>query len=73
MSDKLKARNMFMTDTLLSLKCAHYECEDCWYTCPEHPEYCGEDVGCNCGANKTNKLIDEALQELIKFIEEDNV
>lgn len=40
----------------------HYYCEDCWYTCPKHPEgCCNDDIGdeCNCGADRKNKEIEE--------------
>jgi|SRR3989304_2113686 len=41
----------------------HYECEDCYYSCPKHPECCGSDDDiCTCGADKTNAIIDEALK-----------
>jgi hypothetical protein len=40
------------------LNFSHYYCEDCWYTCPKHPEgSCNKDAGteCICGADKRKK------------------
>lgn len=40
----------------------HYYCEDCWYTCPKHPEGCCNDSDgpeCNCGADDHNKKVEE--------------
>jgi hypothetical protein len=41
----------------------HYECEDCWYSCPKAPGGCCNDdkEGCTCGADEWNARIDEAL------------
>lgn len=49
----------------------HYYCEDCWYTCPKHPEgCCDEDAGteCNCSADRYNKELDELLSKINLFI-----
>jgi hypothetical protein len=42
----------------------HYECEDNWYSCPKHPDYCGEDDRdvCTCGTDRQNAIIDAALK-----------
>jgi hypothetical protein len=42
---------------------AHHECEDCWFSCPKHPDYCGNDdrSHCSCGHDSTNAEIDAAL------------
>jgi len=48
---------------LQKLKTKHYECEDCWYSCPKSEEGCcneyAEDI-CTCGADRQNALVDEA-------------
>jgi hypothetical protein len=33
-------------------KVRHYECEDCWYSCPESEDGCCDDrqEGCTCSA-----------------------
>lgn len=39
---------------------SHYYCEDCWYTCPKHPEGCCnefEEDACNCGADKGRVIV----------------
>lgn len=43
------------------LRRQHYECEDCWYSCPKSEDGCcdenrGDD--CTCGADTHNALID---------------
>jgi hypothetical protein len=54
---------------LLNAKRSHYHCEDCWYTCPKHPEGCCNDSEpkdlCNCGADKFNAEIDRVLLETL--------
>jgi hypothetical protein len=45
----------------------HYECEDCWYSCPKSDEGCCNEYaedGCTCGADKHNALIDEIMNIL---------
>lgn len=34
----------------------HQECDDCWYSCPAHPGYCGNDDSglCRCGLAEDN-------------------
>jgi len=49
---------------LLKAKRSHYFCEDCWYTCPMHPEgSCNERKAkkCDCGAGEFNAEIDRVL------------
>lgn len=44
----------------------HYFCEDCWYTCPLHPEgSCNEHKPkvCDCGADEFNAEIGRVLHE----------
>lgn len=45
----------------------HYECEDCYYSCPMNEDYCGgEDRNhCECGLIEDNAKIDKAL-EIVK-------
>ena len=45
----------------------HHYCDDCWYTCPKHPEGCCNDAeepdACNCGADEHNaKLYEFAVR-----------
>ena len=45
----------------------HNYCEDCWFTCPKHPEGCcnpGEGSACNCGADQKNVGIESALRRV---------
>lgn len=54
---------------LLDLKqINHYECDDCWYSCPKSEEGCcneGLDKDrCTCGADQTNNKIDEIIRLL---------
>jgi hypothetical protein len=41
---------------------AHRECEDCWYSCPKHPHYCGEENRdkCWCGKDEADALLNPA-------------
>ncbi len=44
----------------------HYYCEDCYYTCPAHPEeleyyWTHSDNKCNCGANEFNIELDKII------------
>lgn len=47
-------------------KVSHYECEDCWYSCPKSGECCNENAGtdCTCGADDENALREEAAAAL---------
>lgn len=52
---------------LLAAKRSHLHVEDCWYSCPKSEDgCCDEEAGdaCNCGADKHNAAIDEALAQL---------
>lgn len=48
---------------LRGLRKKHYECEDCWYSCPKSEEGCCDtrQQECTCGADKQNAQIDSAL------------
>lgn len=51
-----------------SRRLSHYYCEDCWYTCPKHPEGCCNDKKpdiCNCGADQWNAEIDATIKRLL--------
>jgi hypothetical protein len=42
----------------------HYYCEDTWYSCPKHEDGCANEAEgdeCNCGADKANQEIDNAI------------
>jgi hypothetical protein len=42
----------------------HYYCEDIWYSCPKHEDGCANEAEgdeCNCGADKANQEIDNAI------------
>lgn len=45
---------------------SHYYCDDSWYSCPEHPDGCANDMitGCNCGAEKNNEEITNFINRL---------
>lgn len=45
----------------------HYECEDCYYSCPMNADYCGgkDRNKCECGLIEKDANIDEAL-EIVK-------
>lgn len=45
----------------------HYECDDCWYSCPLSEEGCCNDGlphECNCGADDFNAQIADVLAAL---------
>ena len=47
-----------------SLRQRHYECDDCWYSCPKSEDGCcneGSGDECNCGADATNESLDALL------------
>lgn len=59
-----------LNDLLFSLeerinefKTAHYESEDCWYSCPKSGECCkdNDEDECNCGADRQNSVVNECL------------
>ena len=48
-------------------KRSHHYCEDCWYSCPQHPEGCcdhSKGPDCDCGADEYNESVDELISEL---------
>lgn len=56
-----------VVEALEEAKRTHYYCEDSFYSCPKHPEGCGDDnagIDCNCGADAVNTVIDRALSLL---------
>ena len=61
---ELEAENKRLR-VFIDTKCRriHYECEDCWYSCPKSEDGCCNDnvEGCTCGADDWNARIDEAL------------
>ena len=62
--DRLRAENERLREALKSLRRdSHYECEDCWYSCPKSGECCNDNASdrCTCGADAVNTLIDTAL------------
>lgn len=54
---------MFLREKLEQLRQSHYECEDCWYSCPKSDACCNDEAAsvCNCGADQHNALVDEIL------------
>ena len=61
-----------IAEKLPDTKRMHHYCEDCWYSCPKAEDGCcneAEGDECNCGADKTNLIIDEMMgiaQEVLK-------
>lgn len=62
-----------MTDTTInlledlnSLRLSHYECEDCYYSCPLSERYCGNSWSkeCDCGATDHNATLDRVIEHL---------
>ena len=54
-------------EALVKAKRKHIECEDCWYSCPKSEGGCCNEAEpdiCNCGADKANKNIDQALAQI---------
>ena len=54
-----------------SLRVGHhrYDDEDGWNSCPEHPEYTGNEQFCDCNYPENNKIVDK-LVFLISQLEE---
>ncbi|MCE5190745.1 MAG: hypothetical protein LLG08_03145 [Actinomycetia bacterium] len=53
-----------MREALEKLRRSHDDVDgDCWYSCPKHPNYCGDQSRdmCTCGADNYNAIIDAAL------------
>ena len=52
----------------------HYYCEDCYYTCPLHPEeleyssWHDDNKKCNCGANEYNAKLDKIILSVKKHL-----
>jgi hypothetical protein len=46
-----------------------YNDDDCWYSCPQHPEYCGDKTECDCWFYERNAKVDEALKLLKELAE----
>lgn len=70
----IKAENskstILLTEVLSFLeksKRQHHYSDDCWYTCPKHPEGCcniEEPDRCNCGAEQHNEQADELINKI---------
>lgn len=48
---------------------SHYYCDDCWYTCPKHPEGCCNDEKpdeCDCGAEEHNKKVEKTYSAILE-------
>jgi len=72
MNDKTDPLSVVAVDPLVSelletfIRQHHYS-EDCWYTCPKHPEGCcnyAEGNDCNCGADRHNAKLQEFAEKL---------
>ena len=65
MSATLSRAIQIAEDALNALRRKHWECEDCWYSCPK-ADGCRTGTGpeCDCGADRDNRTIDEALEKL---------
>jgi hypothetical protein len=52
-----------------SLRREHYDCEDCWYSCPKSEGGCCDDAqtGCTCGADAHNARVNEALAHIDSY------
>ena len=54
----------------------HLEDGDCWFSCPQHPNYCGilledteeDELPCYCGLEEHDNKIDRALAIIEKEI-----
>lgn len=60
---------------LQKLKTKHYECDDCYYSCPKCEEGCCNEYAedeCNCGADEQNALVDEAIRILSQLTAENS-
>ncbi len=51
-----------LIELLNSMRTQHRYCEDCWYSCPAHPEYSGPSGECDCWLKEHNEEIDKAIQ-----------
>lgn len=72
---KLESLLGLILDFLEKSRRGHDYCDDCWYTCPEHPEgCCNDDAGneCNCGANKYNEKLNKTIETIKAFIKNES-
>lgn len=65
----LDAQNKRMAEALRAFatpKQSHYDCEDCWYSCPASEDYCGQGYRgeCNCGADEHNVRLERHADAL---------
>jgi len=62
----LQDRNAKLETALRDLRSDHhYDCEDCFYSCPKSGECCDERLAnseCTCGVDQRNAIIDDALK-----------
>ena len=53
---------------LESLKASHYDCKDCWYSCPLAEDRSWDDRKpkgeCDCGAEDQHKRVDALIEYL---------
>ena len=68
MNDELFTEARRLADTLAAAR--HYECGDCWYSCPESEEGCCNDAEteCNCSApecHEAARLIAALLERAV--------
>lgn len=60
-------------EVLKASRRSHHYCEDKWYSCPKHEEGCANEAEgdqCNCGADKENEKIDQAINALKQALAE---
>lgn len=58
---------MDIINEILSLKIAHFECGDNWYSCPKSLNGCDNDLidgECNCGADEHNAKVDVIIEKI---------
>lgn len=56
-----------ITQLASQLAGSHYECEDCWYSCPKSEEGCcrdGHNNECTCGVEGRREAIIHALHNI---------
>lgn len=49
----------------------HYYCEDCYYSCPKHPEGCCNEYWgkeCNCNADKHNEKVEQIYKSIMTLL-----
>jgi len=60
-------------EALESSRRSHHYCEDTWYSCPQHEGGCANEAEgdeCNCGADKANEKIDQAITAIKQALAE---